>query len=158
MLSPCQCTSCPDQKCEATLCTLSFWAITAIYTPATDCLYRERICKLGEKQTFLSLFAFPYIYRTSDNSVSLSWKSSHMSLTEVQQILGDKSWHALCIPVHPECVRRGLGSADQSSSSREEDHLFMDLVLCMEAVSCWNRKGPSPNCWHKADSTNRTIV
>ena len=28
-------------------------------------------------------------------------------------------------------------------------HVFMDLALCTGAQSCWNRKGPSPNCSHK---------
>ena len=27
--------------------------------------------------------------------------------------------------------------------------VFMDLDLCTGALSCWNRKGPSPNCFHK---------
>ena len=28
----------------------------------------------------------------------------------------------------------------------------MDLALCTGAQSCWNRKGPSPNCSHKVGS------
>ena len=31
-------------------------------------------------------------------------------------------------------------------------HVFMDLVLCTGAQSCWNRKGSSPNCFHKVGS------
>jgi hypothetical protein len=33
------------------------------------------------------------------------------------------------------------------------NHFCMDLTLCMGALSCWNRKGPSPNCCHKDGNT-----
>ena len=51
----------------------------------------------------------------------------------------------------------GLSSglcAGQSSSSTPNSliHVFMDLALCTGAQSCWNRKGPSPNCSHKVGS------
>ena len=29
----------------------------------------------------------------------------------------------------------------------------MDLAFCTGELSCWNRKGPSPNCCHKVGST-----
>ena len=31
-------------------------------------------------------------------------------------------------------------------------HVFMNLALCTGAQSCWNRKGPSPNCSHRVGS------
>ena len=50
-------------------------------------------------------------------------------------------------------LRSGL-CASQSSSSTPNSliHVFMDLALCTGAQSCWNRKGPSPNCSHKVGS------
>jgi len=50
-------------------------------------------------------------------------------------------------------LRSGL-CAGQSSSSTPNSliHVFMDLALCTGAQSCWNRKGPSPNCSHKVGS------
>ena len=50
-------------------------------------------------------------------------------------------------------MRSGL-CAGQSSSSTPNSlmHVFMDLALCTGAQSCWNRKGPSPNCFHKVGS------
>ena len=45
--------------------------------------------------------------------------------------------------------------AGQSSSSIPilTNHFYMDLALSTGALSCWNRKGPSPNCCHKVGST-----
>ena len=34
----------------------------------------------------------------------------------------------------------------------------MDLVLCTGAQSCWSRKGPSPNCFHKAGSVKLSKI
>ena len=50
--------------------------------------------------------------------------------------------------------RSGL-CAGQSSSSTPilTNHFCMDLALCRGALSCWNRKGPSPNCCHKVGSS-----
>ena len=50
-------------------------------------------------------------------------------------------------------LRSGL-CAGQSSSSTPHSliHVFMDFALCTGAQSCWNRKGPSPNCSHKVGS------
>ena len=51
-------------------------------------------------------------------------------------------------------LRSGL-CARQSSSSTPilTKHFCMDLALCTGALSCWNRKGPSPNCCHNVGST-----
>ena len=50
-------------------------------------------------------------------------------------------------------LRSGL-CAGQSSSSTPNPliHVFMHLALCTDAQSCWNWKGPSPNCSHKVGS------
>ena len=34
----------------------------------------------------------------------------------------------------------------------------MDLALCTGAQSCWNRKGPFPNCSHKVGSMQNLLV
>ncbi|KAI4872673.1 hypothetical protein NFI96_021153 [Prochilodus magdalenae] len=49
--------------------------------------------------------------------------------------------------------RSGL-CAGQSSSSTPDSliRVFMELALCTGVRSCWNRKGPSPNCPHKVGS------
>ena len=46
-------------------------------------------------------------------------------------------------------LRSGL-CAGQSSSSTPilENNFCMDLTLCTRELSCWNRKGPFPNCCH----------
>ena len=45
--------------------------------------------------------------------------------------------------------------AGQSGSSTpiSTNHFCMDLALCVRALWCWNKKGPSPNCCHKDGST-----
>ena len=50
-------------------------------------------------------------------------------------------------------LRSGL-CAGQSSSSTPDSviHVFMDLALCTGAQSCWQRKGPAPNCSYKLGS------
>ena len=50
-------------------------------------------------------------------------------------------------------LRSGL-CAGQSSSSTPNSliHVFMDPALFTGAQSCWNRKGPSQNCFHKVGS------
>ena len=35
----------------------------------------------------------------------------------------------------------------------KKKHYWMDPALYMGALSCWNRKGTSPNCCHKVGST-----
>jgi len=57
----------------------------------------------------------------------------------------------------PQRCSVGLKSglcASQSSSSTPNllIHVFMDLAVCTGAQSCWNRKGPSPNCFHEVGS------
>ena len=50
-------------------------------------------------------------------------------------------------------LRSGL-CAGQSGSSTPNSliHVFMDHALFTGAQSCWNRKGPSANCFHKVGS------
>ena len=50
-------------------------------------------------------------------------------------------------------LRWGL-CAGQSSSSTPNSliYVFIDVALCTGAQSCWNRKGPSPNCFHHVES------
>jgi hypothetical protein len=44
-------------------------------------------------------------------------------------------------------LRSGLCAGQSSSSALiSKKHFCMDLALCKGALSCWNRKGPSPNC------------
>ncbi len=60
----------------------------------------------------------------------------------------------LCSRSSQRCLMRSGLSAGQSTSStpNSSNHVFMDLALCIEAQSCWNRKEPSPNCSHKVGS------
>ena len=65
--------------------------------------------------------------------------------------------HSRCSNSSQRCSM-GLRSAlcgGQSSSSTpiSTNHFCMDLTLCTGALSCSNRKGPSPNCCHKTGST-----
>jgi hypothetical protein len=51
-------------------------------------------------------------------------------------------------------LRSGLYAGQSSSSTLISTNNFcMDLALCTGALSCWNRKGPSPNCYHKVGCT-----
>ncbi len=45
--------------------------------------------------------------------------------------------------------------ADQSRSSTPnwENYFFLNLALCPGVLSCWNRKGPSPNSCHQIRNT-----
>ena len=43
--------------------------------------------------------------------------------------------------------------ANQVLPHQSTNHFSMDLALCPGALSCWNRKGPSPNCCYKVEST-----
>jgi hypothetical protein len=45
---------------------------------------------------------------------------------------------------------RALSSSSTPISTK---HFCTDLTLCMGTLSCWNRKGPSPNFFHKVGST-----
>ena len=64
--------------------------------------------------------------------------------------------HSLHSNLSQRCsIRLKLGlCAGQSISSTPNwlIHVFMDLALCTGDQSCWNRKGPSPNCFHKVGS------
>jgi hypothetical protein len=51
-------------------------------------------------------------------------------------------------------LRSGLCTGQSSYYTLVSKNYFcMDLGLCTGALSCWNRKGPSPNCCHKVGST-----
>jgi hypothetical protein len=51
-------------------------------------------------------------------------------------------------------LRSGLCAGQSSSSTPISiNHFCMDLALCRGKLSCGNRKGPSPNCYHKVGST-----
>ncbi len=39
-----------------------------------------------------------------------------------------------------------------SSTPNPESLFFMALALCAQTLSCWNRKGPSPNCCAKLNA------
>ena len=64
-----------------------------------------------------------------------------------------EAWLTVSALIHLKGVLSGWvqDCAGQSSSSTPNwlIHVFMDLALCTGAQSCWNRKGPSPNCFHK---------
>ena len=88
-----------------------------------------------------------------------------VNLLQLQQLqliwVGFPQGFGVCVceflTIHPKGVLSGLRSglcAGQSSSSTPDSliHVFMDLALCTGAQSCWNRKGPSPNCSHKVGS------
>ena len=50
-------------------------------------------------------------------------------------------------------LRSGLcGGQSSSSTPNSSNRVFIVLALCTGAQSCWNRKGPSPNCCHKVRS------
>jgi hypothetical protein len=71
-------------------------------------------------------------------------------------VRSDSDVGRLGVPIHPKCAWWGWGQgsvqAVKSSTSFSTNHFCMDLTLCMEALSCWNRRGPSPNCCHKVGS------
>ena len=50
-------------------------------------------------------------------------------------MLDDSAWLAVIVPIHPKCFSIQFNA------------------LCTGALSCWNRKGPSPNCFHEVGST-----
>ena len=54
----------------------------------------------------------------------------------------------------PMELRSGLSAGQSTSSTPISTNYFcMDLALCTGELSCWNRKGPSPNCCHKFGGT-----
>ena len=51
-------------------------------------------------------------------------------------------------------LRAGLCAGQSSSFTQiSTNHFCMNLTLCSGALSCWNRKGSSPNCCHKIGRT-----
>ena len=58
-------------------------------------------------------------------------------------------------------LRCSMGSrSGQSSSSTPflTHHFYIDFALCTGALSCWNRKGPSPNCCHNGGSAESSRI
>jgi len=49
-------------------------------------------------------------------------------------------------------LRSGPWGQSSSSTPNWLIHVFIDLALCTGVQSCWNRKRPSPNCFHKVRS------
>lgn len=58
-----------------------------------------------------------------------------------------------------DAVRSNTNDGDQRSDSSQRwwmgmrpgpcgTIVFMELALCMRALSCWNRRGTNTNCWH----------
>ena len=72
-------------------------------------------------------------------------------------MLGDSAWLVVCVPIHPKGVWWGWGQgsvqASQVLTHRSRQNISIRTSLCTGALSCWNRKGPSPNCCHKVGST-----
>lgn len=62
-------------------------------------------------------------------------------------MLGDQIWLTAGVPAHSKGV--GGGSSQSQVLPNRENHFFTELVLCRGTLSCWDRKGPSPNWWHK---------
>ena len=55
-------------------------------------------------------------------------------------------------------LKSGLCAGQASSSTKiSTNHFCMDLALCMEALSCWSRKGSYPNCCHKLRGLTQTM-
>ena len=55
---------------------------------------------------------------------------------------------------NPKVVRSGLCAGQSSSSTPiSKKHFCMYLALCTGALSCWNKKEPSPTYCHKVGST-----
>jgi hypothetical protein len=68
-------------------------------------------------------------------------------------MLGELAWLTVGVPIQPKGVR-WVWSQGFVQVSQVFPHRFcMDLTLCTGALSCWNRKGPSPNCCHNVGST-----
>jgi len=60
-------------------------------------------------------------------------------------MLDDKTCLTVSTLIHPKGVLSGAGQSS-SSTLNSLNHVFMDLASCTGAQSCWNRKGPCPNC------------
>jgi len=64
-------------------------------------------------------------------------------------MLDEKAWLAVSALIYPKGLCAGRSS---SFTPNWLIHVCMDLALCTGAQSCWNKKGPSPNCFHKVGS------
>jgi len=90
-------------------------------------------------------------------ALSLQLKQLQLFWEGFSQGLGVCLWEFLTILLESHLWGQALmldekaWVAGQSSSFTPNSliHVFMDLALCTGAQSCWNRKGPSPNCSHK---------
>ncbi|KAI4877753.1 hypothetical protein NFI96_007850 [Prochilodus magdalenae] len=112
----------------------------------------------------LMLFIFIFSYSSCGNvSIGIPDRSSRSTRVRSDTDVGREGL-ALSLRSNPSqrCSigwRSGL-CAGQSSSSTPDSliHVFMELALCTGVRSCWNRKGPSPNCPHKAGSMEQSRV
>ena len=67
-----------------------------------------------------------------------------------------KAWLSVSTLIHPKDVLSGWGQ-DSVQASQVHPHQTLSSclygpALCTGAQSCWNRKGPSPNCSYKVGS------
>ena len=89
----------------------------------------------------------------------------HSSRSTFMRSHTDAGQEGLALSLHSNSSQRcsvGLRSglcAGQSSSSTPSSllHVFMNLALCTGVQSCWNRKGPSPNCSHKIPPPSKAL-
>ncbi|KAI4884676.1 hypothetical protein NFI96_030823 [Prochilodus magdalenae] len=83
--------------------------------------------------------------------ITLVVASASASALYKTPMLDEKAWLSV------STVSIGGG---QSSSSTPDSliHVFMERALCTGVRSCWNRKGPSPNCPHRVGSMERSRV
>ena len=68
-------------------------------------------------------------------------------------MLDEKTWLAVSALIHLDGVLSGRGQDFVQASQvlpHSLSHVF--IALCTGAQSCWNRKGPSPNGFHKVGS------
>ena len=76
--------------------------------------------------------------------------------TDVGRLGLARSQHSITSQRCSMGLRLGLCAGQSSSStSISTNNFFMDLALCTGTLSCWNKKGPSPNCCHKLEAHNR---
>jgi hypothetical protein len=76
-----------------------------------------------------------------------------MSGIDVERLGLTRSWRSNSLQRYSMWMRSGLCAGQSSSSTPISNYFCMDLALCMGALSCWKRKGPSLNCCHKVGST-----
>ena len=79
---------------------------------------------------------------------------SHKSISDVGRLGLARSLRSNSSQRCSMVLRSGLCAGPSSSSTpTSTNHSCMDLALCTGALSCWNRKGPSPNCYHRVGNT-----